>query len=106
MSLVDFRFEEMSQNSGEGWAWLCDKFEGLEGIEQPYKLYTAVAVLPNQQLDTSGKSSIDVLYLPTSGRIAITNNAYTTWADCNRDEDIVQMIDMYYNNSDEWESRN
>jgi hypothetical protein len=86
------------------WDILVDMFE-MDSTEQQttYYLYTATVNKDDGQPDVN--SNVVVLHLQQVGRVAILNNAYTTWAD-DRGDDIETLIDMYYNDQDEWEARN
>lgn len=85
------------------WGILADMFD--EGsTESPWRLYTAVEVKEDGLLDTSGASNIKVLHLHEEGWVAVLNNAYTTWAE-DRGDDIQRMLDIYYNDQEEWQSR-
>lgn len=72
------------------------------------QLQHQIAAIRNGQLDTSGNSHIDVLYLPDAGVIAIRDNAQTHWKDWgDGDEDggINGAIDCWFNDQEEWQAR-
>ena len=47
-----------------------------------------------------------VLWLPGAGRIAIRNNAGTSWGDCAGGEDIDQAMTDYLTDAAAWGARN
>jgi hypothetical protein len=85
------------------WDILVDMFDIDSNEQQTYYLYTATANKGDGQPDVN--SNVVVLHLPHAGRVAILNNAYAIWAD-DKGDDIETLIDIYYNDQDEWEARN
>jgi hypothetical protein len=87
------------------WDILDKMFDVDHEKKLEYQLARANIFRDDGLIDTSGNHVIFVLHLPTVGRVAVINNAYTTWADDCGDT-LERLIDIYYNEVEEWERRN